>query len=103
MGAVRSFRLIKQSWRKRFYQIRVPRSTISLDTDLRPGRVRMSQLKNPVSGGAEAADGAPETAGGGRNRWSARRKRSVALELFRGADLESTSRRYGVTAATLSK
>jgi hypothetical protein len=27
---------------------------------------------------------------------------SVVLELLRGADLESTSRRYGVTAATLS-
>ncbi|MFZ5927234.1 MAG: helix-turn-helix domain-containing protein [Acidobacteriota bacterium] len=28
---------------------------------------------------------------------------SVVLELLRGADLESTSRRYGVTAATLSE
>ena len=33
---------------------------------------------------------------------SARRKMSVVLELLRGADLESTSRRYGVTAVTLS-
>ncbi|MFZ5926398.1 MAG: helix-turn-helix domain-containing protein [Acidobacteriota bacterium] len=28
---------------------------------------------------------------------------SVVLELLRGADLESTSRKYGVTAATLSE
>jgi transposase-like protein len=41
------------------------------------------------------------TAGGGR--WSAKRKVSVILELLRGADLESTSRKYRVTAATLSQ
>lgn len=40
--------------------------------------------------------------GVGRGRWSARRKVSVVLELLRGADLESVSRRHGVTAATLS-
>lgn len=34
---------------------------------------------------------------------SAKRKMSVILELLRGADLESTSRKYGVTAATLSE
>jgi transposase-like protein len=39
---------------------------------------------------------------GGKGRWSARRKASVVLELVRGADLESVSRRHGVTAATLS-
>jgi len=33
---------------------------------------------------------------------SAKRKASVVLELLRGADLESTSRKHGVTAATLS-
>ena len=38
----------------------------------------------------------------GRGRWSARCKVSVVLELLRGADLESVSRRHGVTAATLS-
>jgi transposase len=36
-------------------------------------------------------------------RWSARRKVSVVLELLRGADLESVSRRHGVTAATISE
>jgi len=39
----------------------------------------------------------------GRGRWSARRKVSVVLELLRGADLESVSRRHGVTAARLSQ
>lgn len=38
----------------------------------------------------------------GKGRWSARRKVSVVLELLRGADLESLSRRHRVTAATLS-
>ena len=34
---------------------------------------------------------------------SAKRKASVVLELLRGADLESTSRKYGVTAAALTE
>jgi Transposase. len=38
-----------------------------------------------------------------QGRWSAKRKASVVLELLRGADLESTSRKYGVTAATLTE
>lgn len=36
-----------------------------------------------------------------RGRWSAGRKVSVVLELLRGAELESVSRRHGVTAATI--
>lgn len=40
------------------------------------------------------------TAGGGR--WPAKRKVSVVLDLLRGADLESTSRKHRVTLATLS-
>ena len=39
----------------------------------------------------------------GRGRWSARRKMTVVLELLRGAELEATSRKYGVTAATLTR
>jgi hypothetical protein len=39
----------------------------------------------------------------GKGRWSAKRKLSVVLELLRGADLESTSRKYGVTVAALSQ
>jgi transposase len=38
----------------------------------------------------------------GRGRWSARRKVSVVLEVLRGEDLETLSRRNGVTAATIS-
>jgi transposase-like protein len=38
-----------------------------------------------------------------QGRWSAKRKVSVILELLRGADLESASRKYRVTAATLSQ
>lgn len=67
----------------------------------------MSQSKNPLSGGAEgvrrATEAAPETHSGGKGRWSARRTMSVVAELLRGAGLESTSRKHGVTAATLSE
>jgi hypothetical protein len=42
----------------------------------------------------------PATAGGGR--WSSKRKVSVILELLRGADLESTSRKHPVTAVKLA-
>ncbi len=36
-------------------------------------------------------------------RWPARRKVSVVLELLRGVDLETLSRRHGVTAAKISE
>jgi|SRR5689334_10008674 len=67
----------------------------------------MSHTKKHDSGASEGArratEDAPESsAGAGGGRWSARRKVSVVLELLRGADLESTSRKYRVTAATLS-
>ena len=67
----------------------------------------MSNTKKHDSGASEGAhratEDAPESsAGAGGGRWSARRKVSVVLELLRGADLESTSRKYRVTAATLS-
>jgi transposase len=67
----------------------------------------MSKQNKHDSGAAEGArratEQAPESsraAGGGR--WSAKRKVSVILELLRGADLESTSRKYRVTAASLT-
>ena len=67
----------------------------------------MSNVNVSVSGPASAtgrATGAgPEIDRGGKGRWSAKRKASVVLELLRGADLESTSRKYGVTAATLTE
>ena len=66
----------------------------------------MSNAKKHDCGASEGArratEDAPESSarvGGGR--WSAKRKVSVSLEILRGADLESTSRKYRVTAATL--
>ena len=68
----------------------------------------MSNGKKPDSGAAEGArratEQAPEsTAPLGGGRWSAKRKVSVVLELLRGNDLESTSRKHRVTLATLSE
>jgi hypothetical protein len=67
----------------------------------------MSNNRTDNSGAAEAArratDAGLEFARTGKGRWSARRKLSVVLELLRGADLESTSRKYGVTVAALSQ
>ena len=68
----------------------------------------MSSPKKHDSGASEGArratEDAPESsAAAGGGRWSSKRKVSVILELLRGADLESTSRKYRVTAATLSE
>ena len=67
----------------------------------------MSRGRNGGAGGAKGARGAtgaaPAAAGRGKGRWSARRKMTVVLELLRGAELETTSRKYGVTAATLTR
>ncbi len=66
----------------------------------------MSNNKQAVSGAAEGArratGEAPETGRRGKGRWSAKRKMAVVMELLRGEDLESLSRKYAVTAATLS-
>ena len=58
-----------------------------------------------ASEGARRAteDATASSAATGAGRWSSRRKVSVVLELLRGADLESTSRKYRVTAATLTE
>ena len=68
----------------------------------------MSKAKKSDSGAAEGARRATEQSAEsaalpGAGRWSAKRKMSVVLELLRGADLESTSRRHRVTMATLSE
>jgi len=68
----------------------------------------MSNEKKHDSGASEGArratEDAPESsASAGGGRWSAKRKVSVILELLRGADLESTSRKYRVTAASLTE
>ena len=66
----------------------------------------MSRGRNGAAGGAKGARratvAAPVAVRGGKGRWSARRKMTVVLELLRGAELEATSRKYGVTAATLT-
>lgn len=63
----------------------------------KPGEAGASEGARRATGEASASPSR-----GGKGRWSARRKVSVVLELLRGADLESVSRRHGVTAATLS-
>ena len=67
----------------------------------------MSNTKNSDSGAAEGArratEQSPESGRAGAGRWSSRRKTGVVLELLRGADVEGTSRKHRVTAATLTE
>src|SRR4051812_24688497 len=63
----------------------------------KPGEAGASEGARRATGEASAS---PTRATG---RWSARRKMSVVLELLRGADLETLSRRHGVTAAAISE
>ena len=67
----------------------------------------MAKEKNNESGPPERArtasgGGSDSSALVGRGQWSSRRKVSVVIDLLRGADLETLSRQYGVTAATIS-
>ena len=67
----------------------------------------MSNTKKHDSGASEGARRATEeasesSAAAGGGRWSTQRKVSVILELLRGADSESTSRKHRVTLATLT-
>src|SRR5438445_673318 len=71
-----------------------------------PSTILMPSTKKHDSGASEGArrateDASESSAKAGAGRWSAKRKVSVILELLRGADLESTSRKYRVTAASL--
>lgn len=68
----------------------------------------MSNTKKADSGTAQGVRRATEQASEsgpllGAGRWSAKRKVSIILELLRGADLESTSRKHRVTVATLTE
>ena len=68
----------------------------------------MSNTKKHDSGASEGARRATEeasesSAGPAGGRWSTKRKVSVILELLRGADSESTSRKHRVTLATLTE
>jgi len=66
----------------------------------------MSNSKKADSGAAEGArratGEAPEAGRGGQGRWSAKRKMAVVVELLRGENLETRSRKYAVSAAALS-
>ena len=66
----------------------------------------MNKEREPASGALEGArratGGAPEERPDGRGRWSAKRKTAAVLRLLRGEDIETLSREWGVTAATLS-
>ena len=68
----------------------------------------MSNTRKSDSGAAEGARRATEQSSEsgpllGAGRWSAKRKVSIILEILRGADLESTSRKNRVTIATLTQ
>jgi transposase-like protein len=57
-----------------------------------------------AEGARRATEQAPESSpASGGGRWSSKRKLSVILELLRGADLDSTSRKHRVTIATLTE
>ena len=56
-----------------------------------------------AEGARRTTEQSPVSGRAGAGRWSARRKTAVILELLRGADLESTSRNYRVTVATLTE
>jgi hypothetical protein len=67
----------------------------------------MSNSEKVDSGAAEGArratgEAADSVGRRGKGRWSAKRKMAVVLELLRGEDLETLSRKNAVTAATLS-
>ena len=66
----------------------------------------MSRARHGAAGAAKGAPratvAAPAAVLGGKGGWSARRKMTVVLELLRGAELEATSRKYGVTARTIA-
>jgi len=64
----------------------------------KPGEAGASEGARRATGEASASPSR-----GGTGRWSARRKVSVVLELLRGGDLETLSRRHRVTAAKVSE
>ena len=70
---------------------------------MRGPQVRFCERRGRVTCRAYSTQ-SPESSAGvpGSGRWSSQRKVSVILELLRGADVESTSRKHRVTVATLS-
>ena len=70
---------------------------------MRGPQVRFCERRGGATCRAYSTDAPESSAIAGGGRWSAKRKVSVVLELLRGADLESTSRKHRVTAATLTE
>ncbi len=70
---------------------------------MRGPQIRFCERRGGATCRAYSTDAPESSASAGGGRWSAKRKASVILELLRGADLESTSRKYRVTAATLGE
>src|SRR5215831_11547867 len=68
---------------------------------MRGPQVRFCERRGGATCRAYSTDAPESSARAGAGRWSAKRKVSLVLDLLRGADLESTSRKYRVTAATL--
>jgi len=65
--------------------------------------VSVSKEERTASGARrepKATGGAPEEQRDGRGRWSAKRKAAAILRLLRGEDLETLSRKLGVTRRT---
>jgi transposase len=89
----------------------VGRPGISVDSGLgetHEGEPQLSTTKKHDSGAVEGAgrvteQAAESSAVAGGGRWSTKRKLAVILEVLRGADLESTSRKHRVTIATLTE
>jgi transposase-like protein len=69
---------------------------------MRGPQVRFCERRGGATCRAYSTDATASSAAGA-GRWSSKRKVSVVLELLRGADLESSSRKYRVTAATLTE
>lgn len=70
---------------------------------MRGPHVRFCERYGRATCRAYSTQGPESSASVGGGRWSAQRKVSVILELLRGADLESTSRKHRVTVATLTE
>ena len=60
-------------------------------------------VSRPAGGTWRVTGSGPETGRRGKGRWFSKREACIMLELLRGADLESTSRKHGFTAATLTE
>ena len=70
---------------------------------MRGPQVRFCERRGGVTCRAYSTQAPESSPAFGGGRWSSKRKLSVILELLRGSDLESTSRKHRVTIATLTE